>query len=118
MHLFNRRQIRYNRHAYKRGEKEEGNVTTKRARFYDVAALLTAILVVVLDQWTKSLVVEYLGPAEIGPQVHLIGQYLVLFYIKNNGAAFSLFANSIILIVLIVGAIAVISYLYLRMLNS
>ena len=117
-HLFNGRQIRYNRHAYKRSKKEESNVTNSRARIYDVSALLTAVLVIVLDQWTKALVVEHLGPPEFGPQIHLVGQYLILYYIRNNGAAFSLFANSIVLVVLIVAAIAVISYLYLRMLNS
>lgn len=93
-------------------------MTNRRARIYDVSALLTAILVVVLDQWTKALVVEHLSPPEFGRQVQLIGQYLILYYIKNNGAAFSLFANSVVLVVLIVAAIAVISSLYLRMLNS
>lgn len=90
----------------------------KRARIYDALALLTAILVVVLDQWTKAWVVDNLGPADIGPRISLVGDYLVLYYIRNNGAAFSLFANSIVLVVLIVVAIGVISYLYVRMLNT
>jgi signal peptidase II len=94
-------------------------VTIRRARVYDVLALFTAIIVIGLDQWTKSLVVAHLGPPNLGPQVPLIGQYLVLFYIRNQGAAFSMFnTNGPVLIVLITLAVAVIVYLYLRMLNS
>lgn len=94
-------------------------MTIRRARIFDALALLTVIIVVVLDQLTKALVVQYLGPPGIRQPVSLIGDYLVLFYIRNNGAAFSLFDNnSIALVVLIVAAIAIITYLYLRMLNS
>ena len=88
----------------------------RRARINDALALLTAIIVVVLDQWTKTWVVDNLRPQETGPR--LIGDYLVLYYIKNNGAAFSLFANSAALIILIAVAVGVVSYLYLRMLNT
>lgn len=94
-------------------------MTFRRARIFDALALLTIIIVVVLDQWTKALVVQYLSPPYIGPRIPLIGDYLVLFYTRNNGAAFNLFDNnSIALIVLIVAAIAIIAYLYLRILNS
>lgn len=88
-----------------------------RARIYDAMALLTAVVVVAVDQWTKALVVEHLKP-DVGPPVQLIGDYLTLFYIRNSGAAFGLFANSIVLAVLILAAVIVISCLYLRMLNS
>jgi signal peptidase II len=90
----------------------------QRARLYDTIALLIAMIVIGLDQWTKALVVEYLSPPEIGPSVQLIGDYLTLRYIRNSGVAFGLFANNIILVVLIVIAICVVVYLYLRMLNS
>jgi len=90
-------------------------VTKRRARIYDGLALLVVVLVVTLDQWTKALVMAHLL---IGEQVSIIGQYLLLYYINNNGAAFSLFANSVILIVLIVAAIALVVYLYARTLNS
>lgn len=93
-------------------------MTARRARIYDALALLVVILVIAFDQWTKALVVENLGPPEIGPTIPLIGRYLVLHYIRNSGAAFGLFANNIALVGLIVIAIAVVSYLYLRMLNS
>lgn len=94
-------------------------MTIRRARIFDALALLTVIIVVALDQLTKALVVQYLGPPGIRQPISLIGDYLVLFYIRNNGAAFSLFDNnSIALVVLIIAAIAIITYLYLRMLNS
>jgi signal peptidase II len=93
-------------------------VKHRRARVYDALALLTAILVLVLDQWTKAWVVTNLSPSFIGPRISLIGDYLILYYIKNNGAAFSLFANSMVLVLLIAVAIGVIVYLYLRTLNT
>jgi signal peptidase II len=93
-------------------------VTNRRARIYDGLALLVAILVVTFDQWTKAWVVQNLGPPGFGPQISIIGQYLVLYYIRNNGAAFSLFANSAVLIVLILAAIALVIYLYVRMINN
>lgn len=94
-------------------------MTTRRARIYDALTLLTAILVIALDQWTKSLVVAHLSPPDFGPQTPIIGQYLVLYYIRNQGAAFSMFnTNGPVLIVLIAVAVAVIIYLYLRMFNT
>lgn len=94
-------------------------VIVRRARIFDALALLIVIVVVVLDQWTKALVVQHLSPPGSWNPIPLIGDYLVIFYIQNNGAAFSLFAtNSIALIVLIIAAIVIIIYLYLRTLNS
>jgi signal peptidase II len=93
-------------------------VKHKRARIYDALALLTAIIVLILDQWTKAWVVTNLGPYDIGPRISLIGDYLILYYIRNNGAAFSLLANSVVLVLLIAVAIGLISYLYLRALNT
>lgn len=90
----------------------------KRARIYDALALLTAIVVLILDQWTKAWVVTNLNPPDFGPRIPLIGNYLVLFYIKNNGAAFSLLANNAVLLLLIAVAIGLVSYLYLRTLNT
>ena len=86
----------------------------RRARIYDALALLVAIVVIVLDQWTKSLVVQYLSPPMSKPPIPVVGNYLTIFYIQNSGAAFGLFANNIALAALIVGAICVIAYLYVR----
>ncbi len=90
----------------------------KRARIYDALALLTVVIVLVLDQLTKAWVVENLSPSFFGPRISLLGDYLILYYIKNNGAAFSLFANSVVLVLLIAGAIGVIAYLYIRNINT
>lgn len=87
----------------------------RSARIYDALALLIAILVVVLDQWTKAWVVSNLS---IGSRISLVGDYLTIYYIHNYGAAFSLLANSIVLIILIVVAVGVVAYLYLRTLNT
>jgi signal peptidase II len=93
-------------------------VVAKRARIYDALALLVVIVVITLDQWTKALVVANLSPPESKAPVPLIGDYLTIYYIQNSGAAFSLFANNIVLALLIAVAICVIVYLYARMLNS
>ncbi len=90
----------------------------RRARIYDALALLAAIVVIVWDQWTKALVVQYLSPPMSKPPIPVIGNYLTIFYTQNSGAAFGLFANNVVLAVLIAGAVCVITYLYVRTLNS
>lgn len=93
-------------------------MTAKRARVYDIVALLTVVIVVALDQWTKALVVQYLSPPQSQPPIPIIGHYLVIYYIRNSGAAFSLFENTLFLPVLIAVAICVVGYLYFRMINT
>jgi signal peptidase II len=90
----------------------------KHARLYDMFALLIALVVVTLDQWTKWLVVTRLSPPNQGIDFSLIGQYLVVDYIQNRGAAFSILENTSLLAVLIAVALAVIVFLYVRMLNN
>jgi len=95
-------------------------VPIKRARFYDALALLTAIVVIALDQWTKSLVVKNV-PLFSQVPFPLVGKYLVLEHIHNSGAAFSMFSkggSSIFLTILIIIAILVVGYLYVKMLNT
>jgi signal peptidase II len=94
-------------------------VTIKRARSYDILAILTVLVVVGLDQWTKYLVVTNLSPAESKPPIPLLGPYLVIYYIQNKGAAFGMFLSSpLFLSILIAAAIVVVGYLYLRMINT
>lgn len=93
-------------------------VGAKRARVNDLFALFTAIIIIALDQLTKNLVVQHLSPAQSQPPIPIIGDYLSIYYIQNNGAAFSLFANNTALALLIIAAIAIIFYLYFRMLNN
>jgi signal peptidase II len=103
---------------YWRGKEDKNSVVVRRARIYDALALLTVIVVVVIDQWTKALVVEHLSPPETQPPISILGKYLVIYYIQNSGAAFSLFRGSLILVLLITAAIVVVAYLYIRMINS
>jgi signal peptidase II len=94
-------------------------VAVKRARIYDAIALFTVLLILALDQWTKFLVVTHLSPPESKPPISIIGKYLSIYYIQNNGAAFSMLdSNPLLLTVLIMVAIVVISYLYFRNLNT
>lgn len=93
-------------------------MTAGRARIYDAVALFIVVLVIVVDQWTKSLVVAHMSPPGSGNTIPLIGRYLVLDYIQNSGAAFGVFANQAVLVVFIAVAICVVAYLYIRILNS
>lgn len=89
-----------------------------RARLFDALALLVAIVVIALDQMTKALVVANLSPPESKSPIPVVGDYLSIYYIQNSGAAFSMFSNNAVLIVLIAAALCIIVYLYIRMLNS
>ncbi|TMD67777.1 MAG: signal peptidase II [Chloroflexi bacterium] len=102
--------------CYCKGEKIA--LIVKRARIYDVLALLVVIVVIALDQWTKALVVANLSPPETRSPIPLIGDYLTIYYIQNSGAAFSLLANNTVLAVLIGLAICAIIYFYVRMFNT
>jgi len=93
-------------------------VVARRARLYDALALLTVIVVVAIDQWTKALVVENLSPPESKAPIPILGKYLVIYYVQNSGAAFSMLRGSLILVLLIAAAIVVVAYLYIRMLNT
>jgi signal peptidase II len=95
-------------------------VVARRARLYDAIALLIVIVIISLDQWTKSLVVEHLSPP-YGRMIPLIDPYLMLYYIQNHGAAFGMFddgSHTIVLTLLIALAVAVVGYLYSRIINS
>jgi signal peptidase II len=104
--------------AYYWIRKDEKIVTIRRARVYDAIALLVVIVIIVLDQWTKALVVAHLGPPDGGPTVSIVGHYLVLLYIQNSGAAFGTLKNNAVLIVFIAAAICVVAWLYIRIVNS
>ncbi len=99
-------------------KKDKKIVTARRARIYDAVALFTVLVVILLDQWTKSLVVTHMGPPGSGNTIPIIGPYLVLDYIQNGGAAFGVFANNAVLVVLIAAAVCVVAYLYIRMINT
>lgn len=92
----------------------------KRARLYDILALLTVLVVVGVDQWTKALVVKNmpLGSEQPFP---ILGHYLYFWHIHNTGAAFGMLSGqggALLLTVLIMAAVAVVIYLYARIINS
>jgi signal peptidase II len=86
-----------------------------------VLAIILLIVVVVVDQWTKNLVVTYLSPPNgDGRKIPLLGEYLSLFYIQNRASAMVLFSNRILLTVLITIALIVLLvfyFLFIRLKN-
>ena len=65
-------------------------MTARRARLYDTLALLTIIVVIVLDQWTKWLVEAHL-PRHVAQPI--VPNLLNLTHVRNTGVAFGLFAS-------------------------
>ena len=51
---------------------------------------LVGVVVVVLDQVSKALILRTLGPQD-GTSIPLIGSWLSLTFVKNNGVAFGMF---------------------------
>ncbi len=68
------------------------------------------ILLILLDQASKYLAEHFLATEKI----HLLGDFLVLFFIQNTGVAFSFPIQGIILKVLTVVLIVGISVYYIR----
>jgi signal peptidase II len=87
-------------------------MTTARKR--DLIMILAGLFVIVLDQLTKSWVVQYFGVPEGKPAISLLGPFLELAYVRNFGVAFSLLSSDSIKFLFIALAIAVIGYLYWR----
>jgi signal peptidase II len=53
----------------------------------------TALAVVVLDQMSKTWIVDELGPDQISHRRDLLGSWFSFEYVQNRGAAFGLFAG-------------------------
>jgi signal peptidase II len=87
-------------------------MTTARKR--DLAMVLAGIFVIVLDQLTKSWVVQYFVVPNGRDSIPLLGPFLELAYVRNSGVAFSLLPGDSIKFLFIALAIAVIGYLYWR----
>ena len=92
-------------------------MSAKRARFYDAFALLTVFIIVLLDQWTKHLVVENLSLEKIVP-FPIFGHNLVFDYTQNSGAAFSMLKGNALLALFIIVAVGIVGYFYSRIWNS
>jgi signal peptidase II len=87
-----------------------------KGTFYDISAPIVSLIVILADLFTKSLVVAYLSPPK-SKSVAILGQYLVLLYVKNSAAAFSLLKNTSVLIVCICLALVAVGYVYYRFSN-
>jgi signal peptidase II len=92
-------------------------VSAKRARLYDAFALLLVIIIVILDQWTKQLVVARLSLGKVVP-FPFLGHNLVFEYTQNSGAAFSMLKGNALLALFIIAAIGVVGYFYSRLWNT
>lgn len=92
-------------------------MSAKRARLYDAFALLIVMISVLLDQWTKHLVVQKLTLGKVVP-FPFLGHYLAFKYTQNSGAAFSMFEGNDLLVVFILIAVGVVGYFYSRIYNS
>ncbi len=72
--------------------------------------LITAIVVLFLDQITKGLILAFFKEGETLP---IIKNFLSLTYVENSGAAWGLFANNLILIIFITLIAALIIYKFM-----
>jgi signal peptidase II len=87
-------------------------MTTARKR--DLIMVLAGLFVIVLDQLTKSWVVQFFVVPNSRDPIPLLGPFLELAYVRNSGVAFSLLSSDSIKFLFIALAIAVIGYLYWR----
>lgn len=54
--------------------------------------LLTVIVAIVLiDQWLKNLMVDWIGPTAAQHRRELVGRFVAFEYLENRGAAFGIF---------------------------
>lgn len=62
----------------------------KKTGIYLISGVVGALLLTLLDQWTKRLAVQYLAGQ---PDIILIKGVFQLHYLENRGAAFGMFQN-------------------------
>lgn len=75
-----------------------------------LALTLTAAVIVVADQVTKALVV---ANVDLGQQVRVLGDLVMIWHVQNRGAAFSLFQGALpLMYVVTVLALAMMVYFY------
>ena len=84
-----------------------------RSKAKVIAGITIILLLIILDQATKSLAVIYLKD---GPAFELIPGVSELYYLENQGAAFSiLWGKKTFFVVITVVLFIIMFYLYLRM---
>jgi signal peptidase II len=78
-----------------------------------IISIVTAALLIWLDQWTKALAVRHLKDA---PAIELIPGVFELAYVENRGAAFGVMQNQqIFFFIMTVIVLMGVLYLYIRM---
>lgn len=87
-------------------------------RYRDALMAALGAVVIILDQLTKSWVLNYFTINDIHPPVPVVGEYLTIDFTVNNGVAFSLFWGQNIKFVFIGLALCVIGYLFWRFRES
>lgn len=76
---------------------------------------LVAVAVYVLDQWSKFLVVENLSE---GQSVPVLGEILQFTFVRNPGAAFSIFSGTTWIFAIIATAVAIFIIIFARRIRS
>ncbi len=87
-----------------------------RPYVYDVIMLLTGIIVITVDQWSKAAIRQHFGVCNTGESIPFPNDHFVLIYTCNTGAAFSLFehGHEVLLFIFIAAALAVLIWLYVH----
>jgi signal peptidase II len=87
-----------------------------RPYVYDLVMLLTGIIVITVDQWSKAAIRQHFVTCNTGANIPFPNDHFVLTYACNTGAAFSLFehGHEALLFVFIAAALAVLIWLYIH----
>ena len=73
--------------------------------------LLTVIVaVVLLDQWLKNLMVDWIGPTATRHRQELAGRFIAVEYLENRGAAFGIFPQGTQVLALVSVGIMVVAF--------
>jgi signal peptidase II len=75
---------------------------------------LIAVVVIVLDQITKYLIVQNLGPGAPQDSVLILGGFVRLRYVTNSGAAFGWFPNGTMIFSIIAFIVAIVLIAYFQ----
>ncbi len=78
------------------------------------------VAIVLLDQWIKRLMVDWIGPGATAHRQELVGDVIAFEYLENRGAAFGIFQNGTALLAIlsvVIVAVALVAVLRLAMSN-
>lgn len=73
--------------------------TTRIQRLLWLLAII--FTVVLIDQWSKRLMVDWIGPAADGHRVELLGSFVAFEYLENRGASFGFFQQGTLLLAIV-----------------